>query len=86
MKKLINGVDNVVDEMLRGMAAAHPQYVERVEGTDVMIRTGARKTDKVVLISGGGSGAGTRRICRKRNAGRRCCGRGVHFPHSRPGL
>ena len=56
MKKLINGVDNVVDEMLRGMAAAHPQYVERVEGTDVMIRTGARKTDKVVLISGGGSG------------------------------
>lgn len=56
MKKLINGVDNVVDEMLRGMAAAHPQYVERVEGTDVMIRTGAKKTDKVVLISGGGSG------------------------------
>ena len=56
MKKLINGVDNVVDEMLRGMAAAHPEYVERVEGTDVMIRTGAKKTDKVVLISGGGSG------------------------------
>ena len=56
MKKLINGVDNVVDEMLRGMAAACPQYVERVEGTDVMIRTGAKKTDKVVLISGGGSG------------------------------
>ena len=55
MKKLINGVDNVVDEMLRGMAAACPQYVERVEGTDVMIRTGAKKTDKVVLISGGGS-------------------------------
>ena len=25
MKKLINGVDNVVDEMLRGMAAACPQ-------------------------------------------------------------
>ena len=56
MKKLINGVDNVVDEMLRGMTAAHPEYVERVEGTDVVIRTGAKKTDKVVLISGGGSG------------------------------
>ena len=56
MKKLINGVDNVVDEMLRGIVAAHPQYVERVEGTDVMVRTGAKKTDKVVLISGGGSG------------------------------
>jgi len=56
MKKLINGVDNVVDEMLRGMTAAHPEYVERVEGTDVVIRTGAKETDKVVLISGGGSG------------------------------
>ena len=56
MKKLINGVDNVVDEMLRGMVAAHPEYVERVEGTDVVVRTGAKKTDKVVLISGGGSG------------------------------
>lgn len=56
MKKLINGVDNVVDEMLNGMTAAFPQYIERVQGTDVVARTGAKKTDKVVLISGGGSG------------------------------
>ena len=56
MKKLINGVDNVVDEMLSGMTAAFPQYIERVPGTDVVARTGAKKTDKVVLISGGGSG------------------------------
>ena len=52
MKKLINGVDNVVDEMLNGMTAAFPQYIERVQGTDVVARTGAKKTDKVVLISG----------------------------------
>jgi dihydroxyacetone kinase-like protein len=56
MKKLINDVDNVVHEMLNGMTAAYPQYIERVPGTDVVIRTGAKKTDKVVLISGGGSG------------------------------
>ena len=56
MKKLINGVDNVVDEMLNGMTASFPQYIERVPGTDVVARTGAKKTDKVVLISGGGSG------------------------------
>ena len=56
MKKLINGVDNVVDEMLNGMTAAFPEYIERVPGTDVVARTGAKKTDKVVLISGGGSG------------------------------
>jgi dihydroxyacetone kinase-like protein len=56
MKKLINNVDNVVDEMLNGMEAAFPQYLKRVPGTDVVARTGAKKTDKVVLISGGGSG------------------------------
>lgn len=56
MKKLINGIDNVVDEMLNGMTAAFPEYITRVPGTDVVARTGAKKTDKVVLISGGGSG------------------------------
>ena len=56
MKKLINGVDYIVDEMLNGMVKAHPEYVERVPGTDVVARTGAKKTDKVALISGGGSG------------------------------
>ena len=56
MKKLINNVDNVVDEMLNGMEAAFPQYLKRVPGTDVVARAGAKKIDKVVLISGGGSG------------------------------
>ena len=36
MKKLINSVDNVVDEMLNGMTAAFPEYIERVPGTDAM--------------------------------------------------
>ena len=31
MKKLINEVDNIVDEMLDGMVAAYPQYVKRLE-------------------------------------------------------
>ena len=56
VKKLINDVENVVTEMLDGLAAAHPEYLERVPGTDVVIRTNAKKKDKVVLISGGGSG------------------------------
>ncbi len=56
MKKLINGVDNIVDEMINGMVKAHPDYVERVPGTEVVARTGSKKTDKVALISGGGSG------------------------------
>ncbi len=55
MKKLINSAENVVDEMLRGMVAAHPEYVKRVDGCDVLVRAGGSK-GKVVLVSGGGSG------------------------------
>ena len=55
MKKLINEVDNVVTEMLDGMVAAYPQYVRRLEGLEVLVRTGGSQ-GKVALISGGGSG------------------------------
>lgn len=55
MKKLINNAENVVDEMLRGMVAAHPEYVKRVDGCDVLVRAGGSK-GKVVIVSGGGSG------------------------------
>lgn len=54
MKKIINTPENVVEEMLQGMVAAHPQYLKRVEGADVVVR--ATKGDKVALVSGGGSG------------------------------
>ena len=56
MKKLINEPQNVVNEMLDGMAASHPEYLRRLEGFDVLVRTANRKTDKVALVSGGGSG------------------------------
>jgi len=55
MKKLINGIDNVVDEMLDGMIAAYPQYLRRLDGLDVVVRAGGSQ-GKVALISGGGSG------------------------------
>ncbi|MCR5639772.1 MAG: dihydroxyacetone kinase subunit DhaK [Lachnospiraceae bacterium] len=55
MKKLINNPENIVDEMLESMVAAHPEYVKRVEGADVLVRAGG-SAGKVVLISGGGSG------------------------------
>ncbi|NLP18097.1 MAG: dihydroxyacetone kinase subunit DhaK [Firmicutes bacterium] len=57
MKKLINDVDAVVDEMLDGMAAAYPQYVKRLSpDLEVMVRVDAPVKGKVGLISGGGSG------------------------------
>ena len=55
MKKLINGVENIVDEMLDGMTAAYPQYVKRLEGLNVLVRAKGA-TPKVALVSGGGSG------------------------------
>ena len=55
MKKLINKVDNIVDEMLDGMTAAYPQYVKRLEGLNVLVRAKGA-TPKVALVSGGGSG------------------------------
>ncbi len=55
MKKLINGVDNIVDEMLDGMARAYPQYLRRLEGFDVVVRANG-SAGKVALVSGGGSG------------------------------
>ena len=55
MKKLINGVENIVDEMLDGMTAAYPQYVKRLEGFNVLVRANGATT-KGALVSGGGSG------------------------------
>ena len=55
MKKLINDVDNVVDEMLEGMVAACPKYVKRLPGLEVLVRAGGSE-GKVALVSGGGSG------------------------------
>ena len=55
MKKLINGIDSLVDEMLDGMVCAYPQYIRRLEGFDVVVRANG-STGKVAIVSGGGSG------------------------------
>lgn len=59
MKKFINQVENVENEMLEGIVLAHPEYVTRVDGFDILVRTDKKrdkKRDKVALVSGGGSG------------------------------
>lgn len=55
MKKIINNPDNVVDEMLDGMVKAYPDLLTRLPDLDVIVRKN-KKTDKVALVSGGGSG------------------------------
>jgi phosphoenolpyruvate---glycerone phosphotransferase subunit DhaK len=55
MKKLINSVDSVVTDALRGVAAAHPSLTVDVENK-VITRAGGPTPGKVGLVSGGGSG------------------------------
>lgn len=55
MKKLINQVENVELEMLQGIAKAHPQHLKKLPDYNVLVRA-EKKTDKVALVSGGGSG------------------------------
>lgn len=55
MKKLMNHPDQFVDEMLEGLCAAHPSLLR--EGPDGrVLRMRDRRTDKVGIVSGGGSG------------------------------
>ncbi|HWR09999.1 dihydroxyacetone kinase subunit DhaK [Sporomusa sp.] len=56
MKKVINNAEQVVEEMLQGIVLAHPQYVKRLQGFDVLVRANAPVQGKVALVSGGGSG------------------------------
>lgn len=56
MKKIINNSENVVDEMLQGIVDAHPEYLKRVEGFNVLVRKDSPIEGKVGIVSGGGSG------------------------------
>ena len=57
MKKILNKPENYVDEMLTGMAAAHPEYY-RLHGDSgkVIARAKPGKPGKVGIVTGGGSG------------------------------
>ena len=56
VKKLINAVDDIVPESLRGLAAAHPEQVKVDLTNNLVLRAGGPVKGKVALISGGGSG------------------------------
>ena len=56
MKKLLNDPENVVKESLAGLAAAHGDLLRYDPSAQIVVRSDAPVTDKVALISGGGSG------------------------------
>ncbi|MGB4610349.1 MAG: dihydroxyacetone kinase subunit DhaK [Saccharofermentanales bacterium] len=55
MKKFINDVENVENEMISGLVKAYPQYLRKLDDSHVLVRKDA-KEGKVALVSGGGSG------------------------------
>lgn len=55
MKKIINNVEHVENEMVLGMVKAYPQYLRKLDCGNVVVRS-HKKEGKVALISGGGSG------------------------------
>jgi len=68
MKKFINLPENVVEEMLQGLAILNPGS-SRLAGHNVMLRSDAEQNRhrQVAVISGGGSGHGWRHSSRCRS-------------------
>lgn len=57
MKKILNAPDAYVDEMLRGLVAAHPEtYRLYGDSGRVVSRASAGRAGKVGIVTGGGSG------------------------------
>jgi len=56
MKKIINDPENFVDEMLKGIYAAHPNYVKCVDGNLRSLVSVKKQKGKVGIATGGGSG------------------------------
>ena len=56
MKKLINQIDDVLVESLRGLGLAHPDIVEVSLDPRLVTRKTRGRSGKVALVSGGGSG------------------------------
>lgn len=56
MKKIINNPDRALQEMVEGIAAAYPNDVKQLPETTVIVRKDAPVSNKVGIVSGGGSG------------------------------
>jgi dihydroxyacetone kinase len=56
MTHLYNDPAEFKNDVIKGFAAAYPQYVQRVEGASGFVRAGGPLEGKVSLVIGGGSG------------------------------
>ncbi len=55
MKKFINKVENVENEMIQGLIKANPDKISKLDCGNVIVRKD-KKENKVAIITGGGSG------------------------------
>ena len=56
MTHIYNDSAEFPSDVIKGFAAAYPQYVQRVEGASGFVRAGGPLEGKVSLVIGGGSG------------------------------
>ena len=56
MKKLINAVDSVEEQMILGLVKSAPKKLAKLDCGNVVVRAQKKSADKVALVSGGGSG------------------------------
>ena len=70
MKKIINAPENYVDDMLKGIYAAHSDQVKYAADDLRCYCRAEKKPGKVAIITGGGFRTSSRtvsRLCRRRN-------------------
>lgn len=56
MQRFVNDPDRIVDDMLKGYAKAHKDYIHICENNDHVVVKNELKQGKVGIVSGGGSG------------------------------
>lgn len=83
MKKFINQVELVEDQMIQGMVKAYPQYVRKLDCGNVVVRTekkeGEGRTDLRRRLR---PRTGARRLRRHGYAGCGGRGRSLHLAHA----
>ncbi len=56
MKKLINGPENIVNELIEGFVLTNKDKVKRIKDLNIVARADAPTTGKVGIVIGGGAG------------------------------
>ena len=56
MKKIINAVESVEEQMIQGLVKSAPKKLRKLDCGTIVVRAAKKAANKVALVSGGGSG------------------------------